>query len=232
MKKITSFLGMLLACLWLPLSILAMDYSTQSVATVPKSAKLSPKTLQEQPILRLSKNGKFIKEKTSTTVKQIALKAALVSSVNEITGDYVQTYKTLLNPGADGGRSVTIEAVDGNPNNIEFINFYDTGVNVMATVDFTTKTITNPNQQIIETPTLGKLDIAFVEVGDDGLPKPNRTKDIEGVINDDGSISITSWWGIFQISTNSYVGCFYQTEFQRANATMSQTRLVTTNSPF
>lgn len=232
MKKITSFLGMLLACLWLPLSILAMDYSTQSVATVPKSAKLSPKTLQEQPILRLSKNGKFIKEETSTTVKKLPLKAALVSSVNEITGDYVQTYKTLLNPGADGGRSVTIEAVDGNPNNIEFINFYDTGVNVMATVDFTTKTITIPNQQIIETQALGKLDIAFVEVGDDGLPKPNRTKDIEGVINDDGSISITSWWGIFQISTNSYVGCFYQTEFQRANATMSQTRLVTTNSPF
>ncbi len=232
MKKITLFLGTLLACVWLPLSLLAMDDSPQSVASVPASAKLSTKKLQEPSSLRLSKGGKFIKVKTSVTGKKLHPRVASVSSVSELAGNYVQTYKTLVNPGADGGRSVTIEAVEGNPDNIKFVNFYDTGITVTATVDFTAKTISISNQQIIETPTLGKLDIAIVEVGNDGLPKPNRAKDIEGTINEDGSISITSWWGIFQVSSDSYVGCFWQTEFEKANATMSQTRLVTTTSPF
>ena len=232
MKKTTSFLGMLLVCVWFPSSILAMDYCTQSVATISESTKPSPKKLQESPNLRLSESGKFIKVEASTTVKKVRSRTASVSSASELSGNYVQTYQTIVIPGADGGRSVTIETVDGNPNSIKFINFYDTGVTVTATVDFAAKTISIPNQQIIETQTLGKLDIAVVEVGNDGLPKPNRTKEIEGTINDDGSISITSWWGIFQESSNSYVGCFYQTEFQKANATMSQTRLVTTTSPF
>lgn len=232
MRKITSFLGMLLAYMWIPSSILAMDYSTQSIATVPESAKCSLKRLQESPSLKLNESGKFIKAETATTVKKLRSRAASVSSLSELIGNYVQTYKTLVSPGADGGRSVAVEAVDGNPSSIKFVNFYDTGVTVTATVDFTAKTISIPNQQIIETQTLGKLDIAVAEVGDDGLPKANRTKDIEGVINDDGSISITSWWGIFQVSTNSYVGCFCQTEFQKANAILSQTRLVTTTSPF
>ncbi len=232
MRKSLLLLGMLLVDVWLPSRILAVEHSVRSVADASTITTHLAKTSETFSGLRLCENGKFLSLKHPVQVKRASPKSLSIGSVSDLVGDYVQTYQTLISPGADGGRCVTIEAVDGETEKVRFVNFYDTGVNVTATVDFTAKTISISNQQIIETQSLGKLDIAVVEAGSDGLPTPNRTKAIEGVINEDGSISITSWWGIFQQSTDAYVGCFYQTEFQRANATMSQTRLVTTTSPF
>lgn len=231
MKKDYIFLGVLLACLWLPLRTFAMDYPMQNGTLSQGVGEIPPKTLLEQPVLKLNDNGRFADERTFP-IQKAPKKTVSVASAAEIAGNYVQTYKTLVMPGADGGRSVTVEAVEGSPDKVRFVDFYDVGVTVTATVDFAAKTISIPNQEIIETQSLGKLDIAVVEEGSDGTPVANRTKPVEGVINEDGSISITSWWGIFKVSTDSSVGCFYATDFRKANATLSQKRLVTTTAPF
>ena len=43
--------------------------------------------------------------------KKSAAKAASLSSAADLAGDWVQTYATLVSPGADGGQSVRIETV-------------------------------------------------------------------------------------------------------------------------
>jgi hypothetical protein len=166
---------------------------------------------------------------TASPVKTAArAKAKAPTSVADLVGDYVQTYSSLTSSGNAGGASVTISAVEGSSNQILISNWYNSG-NITATVDFTNKTITIPAQYIATNSNYGKLDLAFCTTSG----TPDRTQNIVGTIGNDGTITITSWWGIF-INEGDYAGYFlyagYNTVFEPSNGKMSFVRRVTNDS--
>ena len=134
----------------------------------------------------------------------------------------VMTYKTLTTSGNDGGHAVTLAMSKTSKDSISITNFFEAGIVVKAKYDLTTKTISIPNQVIGTNATYGDFDLAVIT--QDG--KPDRKAKITGKINDDGSISIDSWWGVFIVSgenANKFFGAYYNTEIVTANATMSYT---------
>lgn len=42
----------------------------------------------------------------------------------DLAGDWIQTYMTLVSPGADGGKGAEIEIVDGEPDKVRIVNFF------------------------------------------------------------------------------------------------------------
>ena len=230
MRKLTSLIGALLVSVCLPSGVLATDYSTMSVAQNP--VPLSSTTLENAEIsaFTLQKGGKLIDgvkaQKAKPLLRKSQAKAASLSAAGDLAGEWVQTYSTLVSPGADGGKGVKIETVADEPNTVKIVNFYDMGIEITATVDVAAGTVSIPNQKVLEVDPYGWLDIVAVVEGDEpGYVTPDRSQNIEGVINDDGTISITSWWGIFVAEgeyADGYFGIFGNTLFERANATMTQ----------
>lgn len=235
MNKFSTLFSVPLICMWFTLGISAEDHPTNIINHGPENRALTKAEMPQtdrMSNISLQSNREIISvNPTATNIsnqfKQKPQKSA-PTSVNDLVGEWVQTYATLVYPGADGGNSVTIEAIENEPDSITFINFYDTGVSVKAFVDFNNKKLTIKNQNIFHSSTFGWLDIAAVQIGENG-PTPDRSSLIEGKINDDGSISLLSPWGIFGTegaNADKYAGVFTNTIFERANATMSQKRLV------
>ena len=159
-------------------------------------------------------------QNTATTHKAATM---AVSSIADLTGERVMTYETLVSDSYDGGSSVTIAAVEGT-DSITITNFWSEGIVVKALVDITAMTISIPNQ------TLGSYSDASYDYGSYDLAfcnmdaTPDRTADIVGTIATDGSITITSYWGIFVASgdyMDNYYGLYYHTQIEPTNATMS-----------
>lgn len=235
MRKFISLVGTLLVCTCVPSTILATDFSTRRVEQTPEPSAVTSVEKAEVSGFVMQSGGKFLKDaanQQSGTVRDKrragGTRSAAIGSVSDLVGEYVQFYSTLVTPCADGGKGVTIDTVDDDPEAIKIINFYDVGLEVKADVDLAAGTISIANQDVLDSSTLGVLDIAVAVVGSDGLPAPDRSQCIEGVINDDGSITLTSWWGIFGTegaNADKYAGIFHQTEFLRANATMTQKSL-------
>lgn len=236
MRIIKPLWGLLLACVWLPSNVLAEDYSTVSVAKMPDRGTQPIRQQQGVSSIVMCDHGEILEKKADfQRVHGIRAKADADVSIDDIAGEWVQTYKTLVSTSADGGKSVTISVTDAATGSIKIENFFDAGVVVSATVDMAAKTISIPNQEIFESATVGKLDIAVVVIGSDNSVTPDRSKNIEGVINSDGSITLVSDWGIFGMegdNANKFAGLFYDTQFEKANARMSQTRLINTTNPF
>ena len=116
MRKLTSLIGALLISVGFSSSALATDYSTVSAAKNPVPP--SPVSLEkaEPSGFTLLRDGgiKMGGGKTAALTplrKKSAAKAASLSSAADLAGDWVQTYATLVSPGADGGQSVRIETV-------------------------------------------------------------------------------------------------------------------------
>ena len=152
-----------------------------------------------------------------TLSKRTSLKA--VTAISDIAGEYVMTYSTLLGSyGDDGGTSVTISVIE-DTDSILITNFYASGTEVAAKVDISTLTFTIPCQYLGTSSTYGDYSVAYcLSTG-----KPDRSAELEGTINSDGSLSISSWWGVFFDSgtyEDYYSDCFYDTEFEAANSTM------------
>ena len=226
----------LFAVAWLSTSVFAFEptaqLAVQNPAAVPK-APLSVSMAEQTQGLKTLNSERLISA-DALSAKQVVRKAktkkAAVAAVSDLAGEWVQTYKTMVNSGADGGKGVTIETVADAPNSIKIVNFFDLGFNVTATVDLAAKKITIPNQIVYESETLGKLDVAVIDLDlSTGDFSVNREKAIEGTINDDGTISIPTYWGVFGTegdNKDKYLGLFFDTKFERANATMSQRQLV------
>jgi len=140
------------------------------------------------------------------------------------------TYKTLISTGNNGGCCVTITA-GATEDSILINDFWSSGISVKAKVDFTAKTIEIPSQVIYTHTTYGEMSLCLCN--SDGTP--DRKSKIVGTINDDGTLSITSWWGVFVDSgtyADKFVSANYTTEFELANGTMSYKRLVVSTTPF
>ena len=237
MRSITSVLGTLLVTLWLPLSAMAAEVEMLTAVRNPEPASsptLSVEPLEAQQLVPLKGDIKLKAEPTTKFKRNPSAKPARISSLVDLAGEYVQTYATMIQSGQDGGKGVTIEAVDASTGAIKITNFFETGCTVNATADIETGKISIPNQYLFTNSTYGECDIAVITLSGNSY-KIDRTSNIEGTINDDGSISITSYWGVFvksgEYADNTF-GLFFNTMFEKANGKMQQTRLVTTSTPF
>ena len=120
----------------------------------------------------------------------------------------------------DAGNSVTITKVDDNT--ILLKNFWDTGVDLKAKVDFSQNTIAIPYQKAFTHKTYGDCDIRWVTVVEKQI-QGSKTKDIMGTISKDG-IEFTDSWGIFVTAgenANGIFGVYHDCTLIRGNATMS-----------
>ena len=142
-----------------------------------------------------------------------------IASTDELTGDYVMTYSTLLASGYDGGLCATINSVEGT-DSVTITNFWEDGAVVKAKIDTAAMTISIPNQVIGYSSTYGYYDLAAYTSGSG----PDRDAQITGSISSDGTVTISSLWGAFILEgdyANYYYGIYSGTVLEPANATMS-----------
>ena len=144
-----------------------------------------------------------------------------ISSVDDLAGNWVQSYETLASSCPAGGGQSVITPIAGT-DSISISNFYAVGLTAKAAVDVQAGKVYIPSQQIYTDATYGDCDLAFCT----SAGKPDRTRALEGTINADGSITFDDWWGVF-INEGTYADLFiaaqYDLSFERANAVMSYT---------
>lgn len=225
MNRKLTVLGSLLA---LALPILGASWND---ATPPPACSASPSAkveiwnADELPVSPQNFNNSPFSTSSDTEAPYARLlpskRGHRAMTMADISGEYVHTYKTLASSLYDGGCAASITPISGT-DSITIENFWSTGVNVKAKVDLAAGTITIPNQIVMNNATYGPMDIAVIT----SQATPDRTAQISGKLNADGTITIESWWGIF-ITTegenkDAYVAASYNTIFERPNAVMTQ----------
>lgn len=186
--------------------------STVKGATVFRTLKDSPVTYGEGEV-RMPATGKETRQDSGREVQPKDVPA-------EFGGIYIMTVKS-LRPDlyGDTGSSVTVTPIAGT-DSVWLYNFWENGINLKAAVNLQAGTVSIPNQVIGVNSNGVTVDFASC----DAIGKPVRNKKVEGVINADGTISVTTWWGMFAVDgpdkdRYAYVGG--DTEFERSNGTMS-----------
>ncbi|MBR1881866.1 MAG: hypothetical protein IJ808_02450, partial [Muribaculaceae bacterium] len=177
-------------------------------------ALVQPRPISTSDLKAVSGDASVARQRAKAARKAVA-------SIDDLTGNYVMTYKSLTTQLGDGGSSVTITKVTDDT--VLIANFWTLNVNVKAKVDLQTKTITIPNQVAVVNNTYGDCDICAVNPGDG---KPDRTKDVTGTIADDGTLNIDTWWGIYVKSgenADQFMVAAYGTQVTKANAKMDVT---------
>ena len=220
---------MLLLLLWLPASMMADDGKVFNSAQNPAQSggPVSQQLLSGTTATQLYGAGTKLKTAAApSSAKRQAPKvrraaAAAPMDFTKVT-ECVMTYKTLISSGNDGGHAVVIAPKAGYADSITITNFYEAGIVVSAKIDKQAKTITIPNQVVGKNATYGDFDLAVCT----SEGKPDRKSQITGKINDDGTVTLDSWWGLFiKSGTNAdkFFCAMYNTEIVKANATMSYT---------
>lgn len=224
MRRFTSVFGLLLALLWLPFVATAENDGIFNAQQNPKAATMAV-TQTENAVSQLTQvyKDQALKADQSNVLSKKALKKVgtkSITTISDLTGEYVMTYESLTSSGNDGGKSVSIAPLEGSNDTIVITNFWDTGYTVKAAVDLVNMKISIPNQVIGTSTNYGEFDLAVCTT----TGTPDRVSAIEGTISGDGLITIDSWWGMF-IMTGSYAdyffGVYYNSEIEMANATMS-----------
>lgn len=227
MRRFLSVFGMLLVLLWLPVSMMADDVKLVNSVQNPEQSggPVTQRLLSGNAVSQLYGAGTKLKTAAASpsAKRQVAkVRRAAAAAPMDLTKatDCVMTYKTLISSGNDGGHAVVIAPKVGYADSITITNFYEAGIVVSAKIDKQAKTITIPNQVVGKNATYGDFDLAVCTT--EG--KPDRKSQITGKLNDDGTITLDSWWGLFiKSGTNAdkFFCAMYGTEFIKANATMS-----------
>ena len=140
-----------------------------------------------------------------------------VTSVQQLAGKKVMTYRSLSSAQNTDGSSAEIVALG--TDSILIRNFAAQGIDVKALVNLQTGVVTLPAQLAFTHPTYGQMWLAMCT--NSGKPDYNNT--IGGIINTDGSISFITWWGLFVksgINAGKFMEAGYKTRIEPANATM------------
>ncbi len=222
MRRFLHLFGILFVALLLPASMLADDSKVfnsvhNPVQTVKQTARgLIPAKVTSQ-LYSAGTPLKAVSESPTTSVQTGKLRSKAPAKIDLATNsECVMTYKTLVSSGNDGGHAVTVAQSATSSDSITITNFFITGAVVRAKVDAATKTVTIPSQKLSG----DTIDLAVIT----SAGKPDRSAKITGTMNDDGSITLDSWWAAFVSSganKDKFYGAFYNTEIVRSNATMS-----------
>ena len=143
-----------------------------------------------------------------------------VTAISDLAGERVLTYSSLDSTAHGGGGGVTIAAIEGS-DSITITNFYESDAVVKAKVDISAMTVSIPPQTLYSSSTYGDCSLVAYASG-----ASDRSTEITGNIATDGSITITSQWGIFatdSITDDTEIGTYYNTLIEVPNATLTYT---------
>ena len=219
MKKIYTILTLALATAWLP--AMADDANVVAMEEIAASGLQMPQAIASRTSDMTAQNNFDLITPAETVTGRTArsARAKAITSTADLDGDYVMTYKTLITSGYDGGCSVSVAAISGTDSvAISGIAGQDSIVN--AKVDITNMTITIPSQVVAYNSTYGEVIIAYCT----SSGTMDTSTEITGTISSDGTITISSWWGLYVASgdyAGGYFGLYYGTTLEPANATMS-----------
>ena len=144
--------------------------------------------------------------------------AKAVSSVADLAGYRVLLYSAANEDCYDGGCSVSIAAVEGT-DSIYITDFYESDNVLKARIDITAMTISIPNQALGIDYTYGSYEISACSSSGEA----DRTTEISGTIASDGTITLSTTWGIFITEgdyAGGYLGVYGNTSMLIPNATM------------
>ena len=212
----------LTAGLLLPVGLSAQAVPPElEVSLLPKAKPIveSKQAVRTKRTMTLAPDGPL----TAKPQKQTAAaqpKRGAISSTADLAGKKVMTARSLRSDSfGDDGNACTISTIAGT-DSIIIKGFWNDAITLKAKVNVAEGTITIPNQVVGQMVDNGNIDIAFCQSNG----KPDRKKNITGVINADGSISINDWWGIYVVAgTNKdrYPFAGGDTKIYPANGTMT-----------
>lgn len=145
------------------------------------------------------------------------------SSVSELAGNWVQSYDPVITGGIHSGGQLSIAAAG--TDSIAITDFWahvNPNIVVKAKVDLQSNRISIPSQYIFPHATYGPLSLCAMM--SDG--KPDRSVSLQGTINADGSITVTTPWGIYGDEgtyKDRWLAICQNLVLERANGTMSYT---------
>ena len=204
MKKSTRFFTLL------PVALAALGAVAWASGLTPASGEDSLPQVADAAITRNPIANQFTPVATpavsdvaapATTLRRSAPRKA-ISSVSDLVGRYVMTFDAVSTNFLDGGASPTIRE-GSTSDSIIITNFWTDGIEVTAAVDITNKTITIPNQVVMNDATYGACDVTVMT----SAGKPDRTAAITGTISNDGVITLSGYWGI-SIRKGTYANYF------------------------
>lgn len=155
--------------------------------------------------------------RTASATPKSATRA--ITSVTDLEGYYVMTWEALLSGSYDSGIGVRIAAIEGT-DSVYIYDFWELETAVKACVNITEMTISIPNQTLGTDTSYGEYDLAYCDES-----YIYRSREIEGTIGTDGTITITSSWGAF-VSSGDYknltFGAYKNTAIEPANARITR----------
>ena len=176
--------------------------------------------------LEVKSNPTLITEfQQAATPQRVNKRTKSVASVADLEGYYVMTFASLTTDGYDGGVGVYVSQIE-DTDSILITDFYDIGFSATAKVDISDGSITLASQVVGTSSSYG--DITLAATTSSGTS--DETQTLTGTINDDGTFTIDSWWGLFcwyyddsDEYVQGYYGLFYNTTYEPANSMMSYT---------
>ena len=147
------------------------------------ACNVSPMTPDEYVKIRIDASA-VVSSAPSLTDKKSIRK----TSIGDLAGDYVMTSVSCVGYGTPGN-AVKIVPVAGT-DSVVIQGFWSQSMSVKAKIDPVTSVITIPSQYLYTHPTYGPMDLSAVTAN--GVPV--REQPIEGSVNSDGSISLSTWW--------------------------------------
>ena len=233
MKKVSLLLALLLlAATGVSAAVTSNEYDCASLASPAQPAVKQSSTNATQE----NANGRFQREvkQNPTLITEFespaqplrsSSRVKSVTSISDLTGYYVMTFATLVSDGYDGGVGVYVSPIEGT-DSILITDFWDIGYTATAKVDISTMTITFPSQVVAVSSSYGNITLAVAT----SSGSYDTTQSITGTINEDGTFTIDSWWGLFckwyddsDELVDGYYGLYYNTLFETTNAMMSYT---------
>lgn len=145
------------------------------------------------------------------------------SSVTELAGNWVQSYDPVVTGGIHSGGEISVTAVG--TDSIAITDFWahvNPNIVVKAKVDLAANRFYIPSQYIFPHSQYGPLSLCAMQP--DG--KPDRNVSLQGYINEDGSLTVTSPWGIYcdeGPNKDRWLAVCQNLVMERANGTMSYT---------
>lgn len=184
----------------LAIAALAIALTASAATTMETSTRSYTPTNAKVNVNSLRSNSLFAKKAKKVRAK--------VSSASDLAGTYIET-----NIPMEGFYSAGTSTVTATGDSITFKNFAgisdDYSFDVKAKVDVANGTFTIPSGTKLykSGSSYGDCPMYCISVDDQG--KVSKTTDpIQGVINDDGSMVITSPWACF-IVTGQYAGYYF-----------------------
>ncbi len=232
MKRLKSFMGLMMAAAITALSAQAQDAVTQAKAPVDQDAPASvaTKAVKGETVTQRATGTRSLtpvsdyKASETRVATRAARKAPArkVSSVNELQGTYVLTGTSMLTAGYNG-LSVSVEAA-GN-DSIAINNFWSSGYStvVKGKVDVTTGTISFPSCVMGQHSTYGDILFAKTNTADG---QPVESEEVTATVGEDGTIAFNDAWGAYVKASSSatswsYFSIVNNATLEKCNATFT-----------